>query len=70
MTLSIRVESLFYDVQVSTLRVNGRNLTESKFIKLGAFHTLDLELNRPFVIEKEEWDSVSLERLGFIFSNI
>lgn len=30
---------------------------------MGAFHTLDLELNRPFTIGKSEWDLVSFERI-------
>lgn len=28
---------------------------------MGAYHTLDLELNREFTIEKNNWDTVSLE---------
>ena len=31
---------------------------------MGAYHTLDLELNRKFTLGKLEWDSVSLERIG------
>lgn len=30
---------------------------------MGAYHTLDLELNRPFELFKPEWDSISLERI-------
>lgn len=30
---------------------------------MGAYHTLDLELNRKFTITKPEWDSVALERI-------
>jgi protein pelota len=30
---------------------------------MGAYHTLDLELNRKFVITKPEWDSIALERV-------
>lgn len=30
---------------------------------MGAYHTLDLEVNRKFSLSKEEWDSVSLERV-------
>ena len=31
---------------------------------MGAYHTLDLELNRKFTLGKREWDSVALERIG------
>lgn len=30
---------------------------------MGAYHTLDLEINRKFTLTKPEWDSVSLERV-------
>lgn len=30
---------------------------------MGAYHTLDLELHRPFTITKPEWDVVALERI-------
>jgi protein pelota len=33
---------------------------------MGAYHTLDLELNRRFTLAKQEWDSVALERIGEI----
>jgi stalled ribosome rescue protein Dom34 len=31
--------------------------------QMGAYHTLDLELNRKFSLIKPEWDSISLERV-------
>lgn len=30
---------------------------------MGAYHTLDLELNRKLMLEKPEWDSIDLERV-------
>lgn len=30
---------------------------------MGAYHTLDLELNRKFELIKPEWDSIQLERI-------
>lgn len=30
---------------------------------MGAYHTLDLELNRKFQLFKEEWDIIALERI-------
>ena len=32
--------------------------------QMGAYHTLDLELNRQFTLGKHEWDSVAIDRLG------
>ena len=31
---------------------------------MGAYHTLDLELNRKFTLGKQEWDTIALERIG------
>lgn len=30
---------------------------------MGAYHTLDLEVNRKFVLAKQEWDSITLDRI-------
>lgn len=30
---------------------------------MGAYHTLDLELNRKFTLTKDEWDSIALYRI-------
>ena len=62
-TLTISVESLDFDTQASVLRVKGKNIEENQFVKMGAYHTIDLELNRKFTITKNEWDSVALQRI-------
>ncbi|KZT62920.1 hypothetical protein CALCODRAFT_462265 [Calocera cornea HHB12733] len=51
------------DTGTASLQISGRVTSENAFVKLGAFHTLDLEANRDFKLGKEEWDSVALERL-------
>ena len=61
-TLTIRVASLDFDPQSSQLHVSGRIAEETKFTKVGQYHTLDLELQRNFTLEKdgdEAWDSVA-----------
>lgn len=35
---------------------------------MGAYHTLDLELNRKFQLRKPEWDTISLERIDMACS--
>jgi protein pelota len=63
-TLTIRVTKLDFDPQAAQLHVSGRVAEENKHVKLGSFHTLDLELQRNFTLEKAEgWDSVALETL-------
>ncbi|KAK1067230.1 Translation factor pelota [Friedmanniomyces endolithicus] len=63
-TLTIRVTKLDFDPQAAQLHVSGRVAEENKHVKLGSFHTLDLELQRNFTLEKAEgWDSVALDTL-------
>ncbi|XP_052801813.1 protein pelota-like [Mya arenaria] len=62
-TLTIRIETIEWDTQGCVLRVKGRNIQENQYVKLGAYHTLDLEMNRKFTLGKHEWDSVALDRI-------
>ncbi|XP_055712976.1 protein pelota [Phlebotomus papatasi] len=62
-TLTITVENIDFDTQACVLRLKGRNVEENPYVKMGAYHTLDLALNRKFTLEKPEWDTISLERI-------
>ncbi len=48
------------------LQISGRVVSENPHVKMGAFHTLDIEANRDVRIEKEEygWDSISKARVN------
>ncbi|EFA12200.1 protein pelota [Tribolium castaneum] len=61
--LTIAVETIDFDTQACMLRLKGKNVEENQYVKMGAYHTLDLEMNRKFRLTKHEWDSVSLERV-------
>ncbi|XKL68493.1 hypothetical protein PGB90_003984 [Kerria lacca] len=61
--LTISIENIDFDTQACVLRLKGRNIEENHYVKTGAYHTLDLEINRKFSIYKDEWDSVALNRL-------
>ncbi|XP_022742594.1 protein PELOTA 1-like isoform X2 [Durio zibethinus] len=61
--LEIKVEAIEYDKEGSVLRIRGKNILENEHVKIGAFHTLELELHRPFVLRKEIWDSLALDVL-------
>ncbi|CAD6188062.1 unnamed protein product [Caenorhabditis auriculariae] len=63
-TLTIQVESIDFDPGAQALHLKGKNVVENELVKLGAYHTLDLEPNRKFTIHKNEWDSIDLERLN------
>lgn len=62
-TLTISIEDIDFDTQACKLRLKGRNIEENDHVKMGAYHTIDLEPNRKFTLTKSEWDSVALERV-------
>ena len=61
--VTIQVEATDFDLGGCLLRVKGRNVQENQYIKMGAYHTVDLEPNRKFTLQKEHWDSISIERV-------
>lgn len=62
--LTIVVTSTDFDIGSGQLHVSGRVASENEHVKMGQHHTLDLELNRKFTLEKADgWDSVALEML-------
>ncbi|KAL6044619.1 Translation factor pelota [Balamuthia mandrillaris] len=63
MTLTIQVEKIEFDPDSGVLRLNGTNRSENEYVRMGAYHTLDLEMNRKFILTKRYWDSVALERI-------
>lgn len=63
-TLTISVESIDFDSQACIVHVKGRNIQENQYVKMGAYHTLDLEQNRKFVLAKQKWDTVLLDRIN------
>lgn len=63
LNLTIQVERVQFDPDTCVLRLSGRNRQETEHVKMGAYHTLDLELQRNFTIQKAVWDTVVLDRL-------
>lgn len=62
--LTIAVSSTDFDIGSGQLHVAGRVAVENDHVKLGQHHTLDLELNRKFELQKADgWDSIALEML-------
>lgn len=65
------MRSLDFDPQAGQLHVSGQIARENRYTKVGQFHTLDLELQRNFTLEKEVegkdggegWDSVARAQL-------
>lgn len=61
--LEVKVENVEYDKEGSALRIRGKNILENEHVKIGAFHTLEIEQHRPFVLRKVVWDSLAREVL-------
>ncbi|KAJ4351981.1 Translation factor pelota [Didymosphaeria variabile] len=62
--LTIAVTSSDFDLASNELHVAGRVVSENEHVKMGSHHTLDLELNRKFTLEKVDgWDSVAVGML-------
>lgn len=61
--LTLRVTKVDFDPDSLQVRVSGPNVQESKHVKMGAHHTITLELGRNFTIEKECWDQIYLDRI-------
>ncbi|KAJ8086761.1 DNA photolyase phr1 [Marasmius tenuissimus] len=52
------------NASTASLQISGRVISENPHVKLGAFHTLDIEANRDVRIEKSDgWDSVAISRV-------
>lgn len=61
--LTVAVEGVEYDAEGACIRLKGRNLSECEHVKLGAYHTLELEPQRAFELEKDTWDGVDADRV-------
>lgn len=61
--LRVKVSKIEYDARSSTLRLNGRTVTEHKDVAAGSFHTLQLEPQQQFSCYKDEWDSFALNQV-------
>jgi protein pelota len=78
LNLTIRVDKIIFSADAqsseagpatqgttSTLHLSGPITQESPHVKMGAYHTLDLEVGRDFTVIKGpgEWDSVNMDRV-------
>lgn len=61
--LEIEVEAIDYDNVGAVLRIRGKNVVENEHVKIGAFHTLEIDVQRPFVLRKDVWDSMALDTI-------
>lgn len=50
--------------QGASLSISGQVTQENPFVKMGAYHTLDLEVDRDVRISKAGWDSIAFQRVN------
>ena len=62
--LTVRVEAVDFDSKASALHIKGKNVVGNEYVRAGAHHTVALQLKQKLAIGKEEWDSITLERLN------
>lgn len=63
LTLTISIKTFEYDAYGENIRISGQIVEENAHVKVGAFHTIELEPNRAFTLSKQFWDSFAIERL-------
>lgn len=61
--LIIKVESISFDMESSTLRCKGRTIEVNKYVPLGSYHTVVIDTKYTFTLYKDEIDSYSLKLL-------
>lgn len=59
--LTIEVKKVDFDPDALEVRLSGKVQSENDFVRMGAHHTLTLELNQNFTLEKECWDQIYLD---------
>ena len=62
-TLTIQLDKIDFDANAGQMRLSGQNISENKWVKLGAYHTIEVEVNRKLSISKPVWDGIFLKRL-------
>lgn len=65
-TLCIKAETVDIDLSLTsaaTIHIKGVNVRESEFVKIGGYHSLNISVDERFYLQKESWDSQSIERL-------
>lgn len=63
LTLHLKVTCRDFHKDSSTVRVHGRNLESNQHVAAGSFHTLTLERNKSFDLEKKLWGPHAFEAL-------
>ncbi|QCD97989.1 protein pelota [Vigna unguiculata] len=64
LTLQLKVTCRDFHKDSSTLRLQGRNLHHNQHVAAGSFHTISLEPNKPFLLQKNLWQNDAVQTLN------
>ncbi|KAF7682509.1 Protein pelota [Astathelohania contejeani] len=63
LTLEIEVESIHPDLESNALFVKGKTLNQHEHVRVGSYHTIDVELGQSLTLKKDYWSSLALSEL-------
>lgn len=61
LVLAVSVEKTDVDLMAPSLRINGKNVKENQHVKLGSYHTLEVEPERSVKVWKRKWDQLDIQ---------
>jgi protein pelota len=61
--LKIKIETIHVDLEGCIIYLKGRTCEENEHVKLGSYHTIEVELEKKFCLEKETWTNKQLKTL-------
>jgi len=61
--ITIQVRAVEYDSPGNCIRFSGKNCEENQWVKMGAHHTVEIELNNKLTVGKDCWDFMFLKCL-------
>jgi protein pelota len=61
LVLAVNAEKSDVDLEHGILRINGKNVKENDWVKLGSYHTLEIEIGRWVKIWKSKWDNLAIQ---------
>lgn len=60
LNLKLEVQRVEFDPDQCSLRINGINMEENEHIKLGQYHTLEVECHYNYTLTKSLWDDLHI----------
>ncbi|EAN32638.2 mRNA surveillance protein pelota [Theileria parva strain Muguga] len=67
-TIRLCIESVQYTTSYDDIHVTGTNVLENPYVKIGQYHTLDVQPNSTITLFKEEWNKLCEDKLSHILN--